>query len=190
MAYELIEKQVLYTGQKVRLEVHHLQDDETARRTKREVVVHPGAVVVIPFLDAQTILLIRNRRYAIGQILIELPAGTLEKGEDPINAAGRELLEETGYLAARLQSLGRFYTSPGVLTEAMYAYAARDLERSHAALEEGEEIELLSATLSEAIRMIRDGQIVDGKTIATLLMYERFHAAAGATVAADPAGRK
>jgi ADP-ribose pyrophosphatase len=174
MAFQLIEKQVLYAGAKLRLEIHHLEDEETLKRTKREVVVHPGAVVVLPFLDAETILLIRNRRYAVGQILVELPAGTLEKGEDPINAAGRELLEETGYLAGRLQSIGRFYTSPGILSEVMYAYAARDLEQSHAALEAGEEIELVPVKLPAAIGMIRDGQIFDGKTIATLLMHERF----------------
>lgn len=175
MSYELVEKQLLYTGQKVRLEVHHLQDEETGRRIKREVVVHPGAVVVLPFLDAHTVLLIRNRRYAIGQILIELPAGTMDKGEDPINAAGRELLEETGYLAGRLQALGRFYPSPGVLSEVMYAYVARELEASHAAREEGEDIELLPVRFADAVRMIREGQIVDGKTITTLLLYERFH---------------
>src|SRR5436309_3192004 len=76
MSYQLIEKQVLYTGKKLRLEVHHLESDE-GKRTKKEVVVHPGAVVVLPFLNEKTILLIRNKRYAVDQILLELPAGTL-----------------------------------------------------------------------------------------------------------------
>src|SRR6476660_8573981 len=174
MASKLIEKQVIYDGKKVRLEVHHLESDE-GRRHRREIVVHPGAVVVLAFLDADTILLIRNRRYAVGQILLELPAGTLDKGEDPMNCAGRELLEETGYLAGRLKPLGNFFSSPGILSAKMYAFAAYDLEKQTAALEEGEEIELLETTLDQAIRMIRDGQIHDGKTIATLLMFERFH---------------
>jgi ADP-ribose pyrophosphatase len=176
MSYRLVEKQALYAGRKIRLEVHHLEDEETGKRVKKEVVLHPGAVVVLPFLDAETILLIRNRRYAVGTILVELPAGTMEKGEDPINCAGRELLEETGYLAGRLKSLGRFYASPGVLSEVIFAYAAYDLEQSHTALEEGEDIELQPARFADAVRMIREGQIVDGKTIATLLMYERFFA--------------
>ena len=90
MAFQVIEKQVLYKGKKIDLEVHHLQDD-AGKRTQREIVVHPGAVVILPFLDDKTILLIRNRRYTIQQILLELPAGTLEHGESPMNCAGREL---------------------------------------------------------------------------------------------------
>jgi ADP-ribose pyrophosphatase len=139
------------------------------------VVVHPGAVVILPFLDEKTILLIRNRRYAISQILLELPAGTLEKGEAPMNCAGRELLEETGYLATRLRPIGNFFTSPGILSEKMYAFAATGLEKRQSALEEGEEIEVESTPWEQAIDMIRTGQIQDGKTIATLLLYERFH---------------
>jgi ADP-ribose pyrophosphatase len=173
MSFSLIEKQVLYSGRKIRLEVHHLQDD-TGKRTQREVVVHPGAVVILPFLDDKTILLIRNKRYTISQILLELPAGTLEAGESPMNCAGRELQEETGYLATRMKPIGNFYTSPGVLTERMYAFAAYGLQKSHAALEEGEEIEVFSVDFADAVSMIRDGQIQDGKTIATLLLYERF----------------
>ncbi len=174
MHNRLIEKQVIYDGTKVRLELHHLENEETGTRHKREVCAHPGAVVVLPFVDAEHILLIRNRRYAVGETLIELPAGTLDKGEDPMNCAGRELVEETGYLAARMKSIGDFFTSPGILSEKMYAFAAYDLTRSTAALEEGEEIELAPASLDEAIDMIRFGQIKDAKTIATLLMYDKF----------------
>jgi ADP-ribose pyrophosphatase len=174
MSHRLVEKQVIYPGERIRLELHHLEDD-SGRRTRREVVVHPGAVVILPVLADGRIVLIRNRRYAIGpQYLIELPAGTLEKNEDPINAAGRELLEETGYLAGRLKPLGNFYSSPGVLSEKLYAYAAYDLERQSASPDEGEEIEVFETTPADAIAMIRDGRIHDGKTIATLLMYERF----------------
>jgi ADP-ribose pyrophosphatase len=175
MANRLVEKQIIYNGKKVRLEVHHLEDEETGKRHQREVVAHPGAVVVLPFLDEQRIVLIRVRRYAVQQILLELTAGTLEKNEDPMNCAGRELLEECGYLAGKIKPIGSFFTSPGILSENMYAFAAYDLEKSHQALEEGEEIELQFATLDEAIAMIGTGEIKDGKTIATLLMYDRFH---------------
>jgi len=173
-ASRLVEKQLLYNGKKVRLELHHLEDDENQSRHIREVVVHNGAVCVIGFLGDDHIILIRVRRYAVGQALIELPAGTLEKGEDPINCAGRELLEETGYLAGRLIPIGNFFTSPGILSEKMYAYAAYDLEEQKQALEEGEEIELVPTPFDEALQMIQDGRIHDGKTIATLLMYDRF----------------
>jgi ADP-ribose pyrophosphatase len=129
---------------------------------------------VLPMLDDKNIILIRTKRYATGQLLIELPAGTLEKNENPMNCAGRELLEETGYLAGRIQPIGTFYTSPGILSERMYAFVATNLEKRESALEEGEEIEVFKATLEEAIGMIKTGQIADGKTIATLLMYDRF----------------
>jgi ADP-ribose pyrophosphatase len=174
MSSKLIDKQTIYNGKKVRLELHHLEDGETGARHLREVVIHPGAVVVLGIQGDGSILLIRTRRYAVGQTLIELPAGTLEKGEDPMNCAGRELLEETGYLAGRLQPIGNFYTSPGILSEKMYAFAAYDLEAQRQALEEGEEIEVVPTPLEQAIEMIRQGEIHDGKTIATLLMYDRF----------------
>jgi ADP-ribose pyrophosphatase len=174
MGYQLIEKQVLYTGKKLRLEVHHLESDE-GKRTKKEVVVHPGAVVVLPFLNETTILLIRNKRYAVDQILLELPAGTLETKEPAINCAGRELLEETGYLAKKLKPLASFFTSPGILSEKMYAFLAYDLQKSKPALEEGEEIEVHPTALADAIAMIKTGEIADAKTIATLLIFDRFH---------------
>ena len=174
MASELLDKQVLYDGAKVRLEVHHLRDEETGRRFKREVVVHPGAVLILPMLDEETVLLIRNYRYAVGRTLLELPAGTLEKGELPIDCAGRELQEETGYLAGRLVPLGNFYTSPGVLSEQMFAFTATELEKTKQALEEGEEIEVVPTPFADALRMIREGQIVDGKTVAALLWHEKW----------------
>jgi ADP-ribose pyrophosphatase len=173
-SYRLIEKQVIFTGSKIRLELHHLENED-GDRIRREVCVHPGAVVILPVLEDGRILLIRNRRYGIGQYLIELPAGTLEKGEDPMNCAGRELLEETGHLAGRLQALNSFFSSPGVMTEKLYAFAAYDLEQETTALDEGEEIEVVPMALEDAIAMIRDGQIQDAKTIATLLSYDRFY---------------
>jgi ADP-ribose pyrophosphatase len=173
MSHSLIEKQVIYTGRKVRLEIHHLEDND-GKRIQREVCVHPGAVVILPFLNQKTILLIRSYRYAISQILLELPAGTLEKGESPINCAGRELQEETGYLAERLNAIASFFTSPGILSEKMYAFAAYDLRQTHQALEEGEDIQVEPVDFDEALAMIRTGEIADGKTIAALLTFDRF----------------
>jgi ADP-ribose pyrophosphatase len=178
MTQRLIDKQIIYSGKKVRLEVHHLENQETGQRLLKEICVHPGAVVVLPLLGnlaAETVVLIRNRRYSVGQTLLELPAGTLEKGEEPMNCAGRELLEETGYLAGRLSPLTNFYSSPGILTEKMYVFAAYDLEMRKSALEPDEEIDLAPTRFEEAIEMCGDGRIVDGKTIATLLFYDRFY---------------
>lgn len=174
MSNRLIEKQVIYDGKKVRLEIHHLERDD-GKRTRREVCVHSGAVVILPFVSPDRILLLRNRRYTVGQILVELPAGTLEKGEDPMDCAGRELQEETGHLAGRLTRLGSFFASPGILTEKMYAFAAYDLQRTAPAPEDDEELEVFDVSFDEAVSMIRDGQIQDAKSIATILMYDRFH---------------
>lgn len=169
----LVEKQVIYDGRRIRLELHHLEKED-GTRLRKEVVAHPGAVVILPMLDLQTVVLIRNYRQAVGQSLIEIPAGTLEKGEPPINCAGRELLEETGYLAGRLTPLGTFYASPGVLGERMHLYVAYDLQQQQQALEADEEIEILPTDFEDVIDMIQSGAICDSKTIAAVLMYERF----------------
>jgi ADP-ribose pyrophosphatase len=104
--------------------------------------VHPGAVVVLPLLDADTIVMIRNFRPSVGATLLELPAGTLEADEPAEACAGRELIEETGYRAGRIEPLVDFYTSPGVLSERMFAFVARELSHVGQQLDEGEEIEV------------------------------------------------
>lgn len=174
MGYELVDKQVIFEGRVIRTEVHRLRDVQKQKTTSREVIVHPGAVVILAFQSVKDILLIRNKRYAVGQTLIELPAGTLEKGEAPMNCAGRELLEETGYLAHRIKPIGAFFTSPGILSEKIFAFAAYDLEKKDPQLDEGEEVELLPTPMADALEMIRSGEIIDAKTIATLLMSKHF----------------
>jgi len=175
MPYRLADKKTIYVGKKVRLEVHHFEDEATHARMVNEVIVHPGAVVILPLLGDDKVMLIENRRHAIREVLLELPAGTLGKDEDPMNAAGRELLEETGMLAGKLRAMPSYFTSPGVLTEKMHPFIASDLEKAEQALEDGEEIELRPVPMAEAIRMCSDGRIHDAKTIVTLLMYERFY---------------
>src|SRR5690606_20871996 len=108
----------------VRRDVVRLPD---GRHVRREVVEHPGAVVVAPLLDDGRILFVRQYRYAAGRHLVELPAGTLEPGEDPAATAARELQEECGCRAGRLEPLGTFYSAPGFCTELLHAYAALDL---------------------------------------------------------------
>ena len=174
MSYEPLSKRMLYEGRRIRLEILTLQDDAGNRR-EQEIVRHPGAVCVLPFLDARTILMLRNRRWpAGGKHLLELPAGTLEKNEDPMNCAGRELQEETGYLAARLQRICDFYTSPGITDERMYAFAAFDLDHTEASPDEGEELEVVSVPYAEAFRLMTDRELVDAKSMLTLLYWDRF----------------
>ena len=140
----------------------------------RDMMQHPGAVTVIPMVDEQHVCLIRNFRIGVNQTLIELPAGTLEAGEDPGQCARRELVEETGFRAETINRLHSFYMSPGVMDERMHLFAASDLEEGSAAREPGEFIENLVIPWSQAIEMIHDGEIQDAKTIVGLLYYDRI----------------
>ncbi len=140
----------------------------------REIVRHPGAAVLLPILDDGRICLIENYRASVGRSLVELPAGTLEPGEDPAVAAHRELAEETGYRARRMELLVAYYASPGILDERMHLYLATGLTPGPAALEPGEEIRPLPTSRLEALEMARDGRIQDAKTLIGLLYYETF----------------
>jgi ADP-ribose pyrophosphatase len=136
-------------------------------------VVHPGSVAILPLVDDDHLCLIRNRRLTVGQTLIEVPAGTREPGELPLETARRELEEETGYRAAKWEELVQFYASPGILSERMHIYVARDLTPGEPRREANEEIENLVLSWDEALAMIDRGEIVDGKTIVALLLVDR-----------------
>lgn len=138
----------------------------------REIVVHPGSVIVLPALTDTNIVMIHNYRYAIERELLELPAGTLEPGEGPAVCAARELEEEAGYRTGRIEPMGQFYTSPGITNELMWCFVAHDLEPTPQRLEGGEQIRPEVVPLAQAINWIREGRIVDAKTIAVLLRYE------------------
>jgi ADP-ribose pyrophosphatase len=145
--------------------------DADGRAVQREVVHHPGAVLVVPRLDDERLVLVRNERVAVQRHLLEFPAGKLEPGEDPQDAAGRELEEETGYRPGRVRALGEFYTSPGFCDELMRVFVADELEQVGQKLEPGENLEVVLITRSEVMSMIGDRRIRDGKTIAALLMW-------------------
>lgn len=136
-------------------------------------VVHPGSVAILPLVDDNHLCLIRSRRLTVGQTLIEVPAGTREPGEPPLETARRELEEETGYRAAKWEELVQFYASPGILSERMHVYVASDLTPGEPRREPSEEIENLVLSWDEALAMLDRGEIVDGKTIVALLTYER-----------------
>lgn len=140
----------------------------------RELVKHPGAVVVIPFSGPGRILLLRQFRYAAKGELWEVPAGTLERGENPFLCAKRELEEETGFRARSWKRLCRFFPAPGISDELMTLYAAKQLVPGKKQLDHDEWIEHQEVTLREAERMMRDGRIRDGKTLVSLLWCLRY----------------
>jgi ADP-ribose pyrophosphatase len=141
---------------------------------RREVVVPPDAVVIVPVLNDGRIVMIRNTRFAIDDTLWEIPAGTLETNEDPAACAGRELTEETGYAAQTLTPMLRFYTSPGFCTENMHAYLASGLSHHGQDLDETEQIEVHPMSVADVQALLGENKIRDGKTIATLLHYLYF----------------
>lgn len=141
---------------------------------EKALVQHPGAVVILPFVDADHICLIRNKRFAVEKTLVELPAGTLEPGEEAIITAQRELAEETGFRSDNLTPLFDYYVSPGILNEKMHAFIAKNLVAGEQNLMHDEEIEIEVVRFDDALAAIKNGQIEDAKTIATLLYYQQF----------------
>jgi ADP-ribose pyrophosphatase len=137
----------------------------------REVIRHPGAVVLLPLIDRDTVVLIENRRPSVRQTLLELPAGTREEGEEPEATAARELIEETGYQAGTLTLIHEFYSAPGICDELMHLYVARDLTKGQHHRETTEEIENRVATRQEIAQWIAEGKIRDAKTLVGLYAF-------------------
>lgn len=134
----------------------------------REIIHHPGGVVIFAVKDDGNILLVKQYRYAVKSVQIELPAGRLEKGEDPLLAAQRELREETGYIAKNWQSLGHIFTTFGICDEKLYLFKATDLTYYKQDLDEGEILTYFEMPLSEVQNLIKNGTINDAKTICAL----------------------
>jgi len=143
-------------------------------RHTRATIQHPGAVTIIPLLSGDRVCLVRNYRVAVDKTLIELPAGTLEPGEDPGLAAPRELAEETGYRAGRIEAVSQFAMSPGIMNERMHLYVATELTAGTQNLDEGEVIETLIVSWSDAMQMVDRQEISDAKTLVGLMFYDRM----------------
>ena len=169
---------VVHQGRKFRVEQREVAVRD-GQRHLYDLVVHPGAAVVLPLLDDGRILLERVYRFAIDRQLLELPAGTIDPPEPALECARRELTEETGYVAGRMMKLLEFYTTPGICTELICAFVATDLTAGPTRLEPGELIEPAPMTLDAALAAIQSGEITDVKTIATLLYYDRFKRSEG-----------
>ncbi|QDV33394.1 NUDIX hydrolase [Tautonia plasticadhaerens] len=163
---------IVYRGRKIDLALRPvtLADGST---TEREVVLHRGAVALLPLLDGDRVCLIRNRRHAIHKSLLEIPAGTIDPGEPPDACAHRELREETGYVAGRIALLTEWWVSPGLFTERMYLFRCDDLRPGKARLEPDEEIEPVEVPWDHAVSMALDGRIEDAKSMLAILYWDR-----------------
>lgn len=144
------------------------------QQSQREFILHPGAVVVVPFLANGNILLERQFRYPLHQTFIELPAGKIDKGEDILLTGQRELLEETGYTAKTWVKLGHQHPCIGYSNEVIYMYLARELTAGAHQRDEDEHLELFEVTLEAAINMVKRGEITDGKTIVALFFAAEY----------------
>jgi ADP-ribose pyrophosphatase len=158
-----------------------------AERRPREVVLHPGSVVIVPLVSDEQVCLVEVVRTAVGTKLWELPAGTLDRIESLEEAARRELAEETGYRAGRLEGAGELWMSPGILRERMHLFIARDLVAGPQALEPGERIRPQVVAWDEAVAMCLDGRIEDAKTVAGILLTELRRAGGRAGTMPPPA---
>jgi ADP-ribose pyrophosphatase len=137
---------------------------------EREIVEHPGSVVIVPVTDRSTVLMVRQWRHATGEELLEAPAGHIDPGETPEGAAQRELQEETGHIAARLIKLSEFWIAPGWCTEYMHAYLALGLSASRLDQDVDEDVGVEEVPLAQIPALISSGAIKDAKSIGTLLM--------------------
>ncbi len=166
-AARIIDQKVAYSGH-VTVRVDRVVEP-SGKEVVRDVVVHSGAVCIVARPTPEQVILIRQYRHAAGCELIELPAGTLHPGEDPLECAIRELEEETGYQAARMVERARFFTTPGFTSEFMYLYEASGLVETQVNPDDDESIEVDIVSCAEALRMIDTGEIQDAKSILGLL---------------------
>ena len=155
----------------VGVEKHQMPD---GRQSSFEIIRHPGGAAVLPVLPDGRILLIRQFRPAIGEMIYEIPAGRLEPGESARECAGRELIEEVGYSAAQLLPLGGFWSTVGFCDEYIHLFLGRDLTAAEQNLEPDEIIELCPMTLEEALEKVESGEILDSKTQLALVHYREL----------------
>jgi ADP-ribose pyrophosphatase len=163
------ERRVIYRGKKIDLALQSvvLADGSQA---EREVVVHRGAVALVPMVDADHVCLVENQRYSVGRVLLEVPAGTIDPGETPEQTAERELQEETGYCAGRMVRIRDWFVSPGVFTERMYLFLCEDLKPGPTRHQLDECLKPIIVRWDEALRMVHDGRIADAKTMIALML--------------------
>ena len=166
---KLATKQI-YRGHAVNMRVDTVEKAD-GRETTREVVGHSDCVAVVALAEQDNVLLVRQFRYAVDRFLLEIPAGGIDPGEEPIDSVRRELQEEIGYFPRKIDKLGGFYAIPGYGTEYLHCFLATDLVPSRLLAEDTDDIELVRVSPDEIPRLIASDEICDGKSVAALLMF-------------------
>lgn len=158
-----IKKNTLFEGKIITVRSDDIQLPD-GRPAFREIVEHPGGVCVAPITPEGNLIFVRQYRYAFSETIIELPAGKLEKGEDPFEAGKRELEEETGYVADSFVDCGKVYATPGYCSEIIHLYAAYNMHKTAMHLDDGEFLEVFEMPIGKAVEMVLNNEIRDGKT--------------------------
>jgi ADP-ribose pyrophosphatase len=174
MHYKVNKSEAIYFGRVIDLKVDELEYDNGTIGI-REVAIHPGGAVVIPMKDDGKVILVKQFRYPLQKAILEFPAGKLDKNEDPLFCAVRELEEETGYRSENVVKLGKIYSTPGFCTEILHIYLAKDLLSGSHNRDEGEYgMEVLEYSVKELEKMIMSGELMDAKSICAIKMLELF----------------
>ncbi|MGB7921808.1 MAG: NUDIX hydrolase [Pyrinomonadaceae bacterium] len=167
-APEVLDSREIYHGNVFDVAAYTVREGD--KTYIREVVHHPGSAVIVPVFDDATVGLVRQYRHPVVRYLLEVPAGTLDRRERPEEGAARELEEELGVVAGRLEKLTEFFVTPGFCEEKMWVYLATELTETAQRLDDDEMVEIVRVPLTRAFEMISDGEIEDAKTIIGLML--------------------
>jgi len=165
-----ISTEQIYNGRAVKLRVDTIEKAD-GKSTIREIVEHADCVAVVVLDEEDNVVMVRQLREAVGKRLLEIPAGGIDPGEEPVESVRRELQEEIGFLPHRIEKIGGFYSTPGYCTEYLYLYLATELEASRLEAEDTENIEVVKVPLEQIPLLIESGEICDAKSIAGLLQF-------------------
>ena len=174
MNYKIVKSEVIFRGKVFNTIVNQIEYD-SGNKAIREVAEHPGGAVVVPVTDDGKIVMVTQHRFPMNKVLLELPAGKLNKDENPFVCAVRELEEETGYKSENVTELGSIYTTPGYSTEKLWIYLAKNLKPGNHKREEGEYgMQVFEFSLDEIEKKINNGEIVDGKSICGIYLAKNY----------------
>ncbi len=168
-----LSSQLIYDGRAVKLRVDTVRMPG-GRETRREIVEHRDCVAIVAIDANDNVLLVKQFRKSVEKELLEIPAGGIDPGEDPVTTVRREMQEETGYLPQKVERLGGFYSTPGYCTEYLHLYLATDLTPSQLYAEDTESIKLVRVPVSQIPSLIASGSICDAKSIAGLLIFLKY----------------